>query len=125
MPNVSLAPAKEAVRVTPVEMATFPAATENVVEVEPCGTVTVEGMLAPAGDALKLMVAPPLPAAEVSATVHVEPTVGLIIIGLHEKPFKLGACPMVTVPLLVKVDKGVPVALADVPLISCTWEDVL
>ena len=124
-PNVSVLPAKDAVKVTGVGVVTLPAATGNVTEVKPSGTVTVEGMLASTGDEVKLMVAPPLPAAEVSATVQVAPTVGLTAVGLHEKPFKLGPFEIVTVPLLVKVDKGVLVMLAEVLFVSWTREEVL
>ena len=100
-PNVSVLPAKDAVKVTGVGVVTLPAATGNVAEVEPPGTVTVEGMLTSTGDEVKLMVAPPLPAAEVSATVHVAPMAGLTAVRLQEKPFKLGPFEIVTVPLLV------------------------
>ena len=123
-PNVSLAPAKDAVKVTEVGVVTLPAVTENVVEREPCGTVAVEGMPTSAGDAFKLMVAPPLPGAEVRATVQVDPTAGLTAVGLQENPFKLGVCAIVTVPLFSNVDKGVPVALADVALANWTREEV-
>ena len=58
-PNVSLTPAREAVKATGVGVATLPAVTGNVVEVEPSGTVTVVDMLTSAGSELKLMVAPP------------------------------------------------------------------
>ncbi len=123
-PKVSLAPPKDAVKVTGVAVATLPAVTGKVVAVEPFGTVAVDGMLTSVGDELKLIVAPPFPGAEVSATVHVEPTVGLTATGLQVKPFKLGPCTIVTVPLPVKVDNGVPVALAEVPFVSWTSEDV-
>ncbi len=123
-PKVSLEPPNEAVSVTGVGVVTLPAVTGKVVEVAPCGTVTVGEMLTSAGDELRLMVAPPLPGAVVSATEQVDPADGLIEIGLQVKPFKLGVCRMVTVPLLVNVDNGVPVALADVPFMSWTEEEV-
>ena len=75
-------------------------------------------MLRSAGDELRLMVAPPFPGAEVSATEQVDPADGLIEAGLQVNPFKMGVCRIVTVPLLVNVDKSVPVVLADVPFIS-------
>ena len=48
-PNVSLTPANVAVSVTNVGSVTVPALTVNVAEVAPCGIVTVDGKLAPAG----------------------------------------------------------------------------
>ena len=62
----------EAVNVTRVALVTLPAATVNVTEVEPCGTVTLEGM--PAAVALELdndTTTPPVPAADVRVTVPV------------------------------------------------------
>jgi hypothetical protein len=76
------------------------AVTENVIDVAPCGTVTAEGRLTSAGEELTLTVAPPLPAAEVRATVQVDAVEGVIDTGLHEKPFSPGVCTMVTVPPL-------------------------
>jgi hypothetical protein len=58
-PNVSLMPARDAVKVTGVGVATPPAVTGNVVDVENCGTVTVVDMLTSMGNALRLMVVPP------------------------------------------------------------------
>ena len=49
IPNVSLTPANVAVSVTNVGSVTVPALTVNVAEVAPCGIVTVDGKLAPAG----------------------------------------------------------------------------
>ena len=57
---------------TDVAVVTLPALTENVADVEPCGTVTDEGT--PAAAALELAsetTAPPLPAADVRVTVPV------------------------------------------------------
>jgi len=48
------------------------------------------GTFATVGDALNAMVAPPLNAAEVSATVHVDPAVVVSDVGLHESPLKAG-----------------------------------
>ena len=72
--------------------------TGNVVEVDPAAIVTLAGILAPAGEELKPMVAPPVNAADVSAIVHVEPAVGLIVMGLQLNPFSAGDR-IVTVPL--------------------------
>ena len=95
-PNVSLMPARDAVKVTGVGVATLPAVTGKVVEVEPCGTVTVVDMLTSVGDELRLTVVPPFPAARVSATVQVDPADGLTDAGLQEKPCKAGVCRIVT-----------------------------
>lgn len=108
---------------TGVELLTFPAVTENVVEVEPLGTVTDDGTFAPAGDEVKVIVAPALGAADVRLTVQVDPPDGLIEAGLHEKPFKLGAR-MVTVPPVAEVDREVPVESAIITLESWTEDDV-
>lgn len=124
-PNVSLTPPRDAVKVTGVGVVTLPAVTGNVVEVEPCGTVTVDCIVTSVGDELRLIVVPPLPAAKVNCTVHVVPADGLTDVGLQEKPFKLGVCTIVTVPLLVEVESAVAVVLADIPLVSWTTEEVL
>jgi len=97
-PNISVAPPRDAVKVTGVGVATLPAVTGKVVEVEPCGTVTVVDMLTSVGAALRLMVVPPLPAARVNATVQVDPPDGLTDVGLQEKPFRLGVCIVPTEP---------------------------
>jgi len=95
-----------------------PAVTENVADVEPCGTVTVAGTFAPAGDELSETVAPPLGAAEVSETVQVDPTDGVSEVGLQEKPLKLEVWRMVIVPPFTDVGIGAPLASADMPLVS-------
>ena len=98
--------------------------TGNVVDVAPCGTVMVEGTVATAGDALSEMVAPPLRAADVRATVQVDPADGVTDIGLHEKPFNFGVWTIVTLPPLVEVEIFVPTASTAMPLVSWTDEDV-
>ena len=90
---------------TAVALVTLPALTENVEDVEPWGTVTVEGMLTSAGDELRLIVAPPLPASDVRATVQVDPTAGLTVIGVHEKPLRAGPCTIVTTPPLPEMGR--------------------
>ncbi len=62
----------DAVKVTGIELLTIPVATVNIVEVDPCGIVTLEGMLAAAVlELLSDTMAPPLPAAAVRVTVPV------------------------------------------------------
>ena len=73
---------------TGVDVLTVPAVAEKVVVVDPCGTVTEAGMFATAGEALSVTVAPPLGAADESATVQVDPADGVSDIGLHEMPLK-------------------------------------
>jgi hypothetical protein len=101
-----------------------PAVTENVAEVEPCGIVTVAGTFARAGEALSAIVAPPLSAAEVSATVQVDPAGGVSDVGLHDKPLKTGVWRIVTVPPLAEVDIPAPAESAEKPSVSWTDEDV-
>jgi len=67
-----------------------PAVTAKVAEVEPCGIVTLAGTVAAAGDALSAIVAPPLSAADVSATTQDDPADGVRDVGLHEKLLKAG-----------------------------------
>ncbi len=79
--NVLLRPKYEAVNVTDVVVLTVPAVTVNVLEVWPCGTVTVTGT--PAAAVLELesdTAAPPLPAAVVRLTVPVaEPPLAMVL----------------------------------------------
>jgi hypothetical protein len=110
--------------VTAVAEVTLPAVTENVVEVEPCGTVTVEGMLTSMGDELRFIVAPPLPGAEVSAMVQVDPAAGLTASGVHEKPLRAGVGTIVTTPLLLEMGSIVAPAPTAISLMSWTCEDV-
>jgi hypothetical protein len=65
--------------------------TGKVAEVEPSGTVTVAGIVTKAGDALSAIVAPPLNAADVSATVQVDPADGVSDAGLHDRLLRTGA----------------------------------
>jgi hypothetical protein len=101
---------------------TVPAVTGNVVEVDPCGIVTEAGTFTAAEDALTATVVL-LSAAEVSATVQVEPTEGVKEVGVHVIPLKTGVCRIVTVPPLTAVGIAAPVELADRPFVSWTDED--
>lgn len=98
------------------------AVTENVVEAEPWGIVTVDGIVTSAGDELRLMVAPPLPAAAVSATVQVDPVAGLTATGVHEKPLRPGM--IVTTPPLPEIGRVVAPVPAAISLVNWTSEDV-
>ena len=70
----------EAVIVTVVAVETVPAVTEKVVVVEPCATVTLAGIVSPAGELDKLTSTPPDPAALVRVTVPVaEPPLAIVL----------------------------------------------
>jgi hypothetical protein len=103
---------------------TVPAVAEKVVEVDPCGIVTEAGTFAAAEEELRPMVAPPLRADEVSATVQVDPTDGVSVVGLHEILLKAGVWRIVTVPPVAEVGIPVPVEAADKPLVSWTDDEV-
>jgi len=107
-----------------VAVVTLPAVAAKVVEVEPCGTVTVAGTLAAAEDALMSTTAPPLSAPDVSVTVQVDPTDGVNDVGLQERLLKAGVCKMVTVPPLAVVDTGAPAESAETVFVNWTDEDV-
>lgn len=109
---------------TGVVVATVFAVTEKVVDVAPCGTVTVEAMLTSAGDEFRLIVVPPLPAAEVRSTVQVDTIGGVINIGLQEKPFSPGAWTIVTVPPLADAEIAAADGFAAAGLKICTAEEV-
>jgi hypothetical protein len=74
----------------------------KVVELLPWATVTSDGTMAAPDDEI-VIPEPPLGAADVSATVQVEPVDGLIVSGLQENPFKPGVCWIVTVLPLVAI----------------------
>lgn len=97
--------------------------TENVVEEDPAGTVTFAGIIAPEGDPLKPMVAPPVGAVEDKVTVHVEPAEGDTVVGLQARLLKAGVCWIVTVPALTDVEIEVPLESADIPLVRVTGEE--
>ena len=109
---------------TGVAEPTVPAVTEKVADVWPCATVTEAGTFAPAGDELRLTVAPPLAAAVVSETEQVEPVDGLMFIGLQVRPFKAGVWTMVTVLPLAEVAMADPIVSADIPAVTTTDEEV-
>jgi hypothetical protein len=109
--------------VTDVAVVTVPAVTGNVAEVEPCGTVTLAGTLATNGDALRPIVAPPLGAADVRATVHVEPADGERLVGVQERLLNSAVCSNVTVPPLTVVAIAPPAKSADTPFVNWTVEE--
>jgi hypothetical protein len=69
-------------------------------------------------------IVPPLGAAEVSATVQVDPAEGVSDVGLHEMPLKTGVWRIVTVLPLTEVGIEAPVEPADRPLVSWTDDEV-
>ena len=93
-PNTTVAPgyaAVEAVRLARVELVTLPAVTVNVVEVEPWGTVTLEGTVAAVVLELESdTTTPPVPAADVRLTVPVPDLPLTIVLGLTEILLKAG-----------------------------------
>jgi hypothetical protein len=103
-------------------LVTAVADTGNVAELDPCGTVTVAGTLATAGDALMAMTSPPPVAAEESVTVQVDPADSVRNTGLHEIPLNRGVWRIVTVPPLAEVDIPAPAESAETPLVSWTGE---
>ena len=65
---------------TAVAVDTVPPVTANVAVVAPCATVTLAGIVSPAGELDKLTTAPPDPAAFVSVTVPVaEPPLAIVL----------------------------------------------
>lgn len=107
---------------TKVGVVTPPAVTEKVVEVEPCGIVMVDGIATSAGDEPRLMAAPPLPAAAVSATVQVDPVDGFTASGVHEKPLRAGT--IVTTPPLLAIARDVAPVAAPTSLANWSGEEV-
>jgi hypothetical protein len=89
-----------------------------VTVVEPCGTVTGVVKFTSAGDALIVIAAPPLRAAEVNLAVQVDPAAGVSDAGLQDKLLKTGTCSMVTVPPLTDVGIAAPVESADTPFVN-------
>jgi hypothetical protein len=88
--------------VTDIAVVTVPVITENVVDVEPCGTVTDAGILAAAELELKSDTsAPPDPAAKVRLTVAVPDWPPTIVVGLIERLLSAGAGSTVTPTVLV------------------------
>ena len=122
-PNVSLAPAYDAFKVTGVGLVTVPALTVNVAELAPCATVTLDGSLAPAGEELRATVAPPLGAADVKATVQVAVEGGVMDTELHENPFRPSWI-IVTVPPVLDTDTDEAAALAPSSFVSCIDDEV-
>ena len=84
-PKLVLTPEYEAVKVAPIEELTVPAVTVNVAEVEPAGTVTLDGT--PTAVVLELAsetTTPPVRAAAVRVTVPVPIWPLTIVLGLTE-----------------------------------------
>lgn len=104
---------------------TVPAVTAKVAEVWPCDTVTVEGTLASAGEALMPIVAPPLKAGEVNDTEQVAPDEGLTVVGLQVRLLSPGFCRIVTVPPVTEVAMVPPIVSAANPPANCSDEEVL
>ncbi len=88
--NVDFAPEYDALKVTTVDVLTVPAVAENVADVAPCGTVTLVGTVAEAGEAVIAMDAPPVPAAPVSETVQVDVADCAMDSGLQVRLFRTG-----------------------------------
>jgi hypothetical protein len=74
-----------------VEVLTVPSVTEKVAVVAPVATVAVAGTFTRAGDALSVIVAPGLNAADVSVTLQIAPAEGLSDAGLHDTLLRAGA----------------------------------
>lgn len=87
-PKPSFTPPYEAVNSTSVEVATLPAVPLNVPEVPPCGIVIDDGTVTSDGEATRDIVAPPLGAAIVRATVHEKPESAVTDVEVQENPFK-------------------------------------
>jgi hypothetical protein len=85
--------------VTEVEALTVPVVTENVAEVEPCGTVTDAGTLAAVEFELDSdTTTPPEPAAEVRLTVPVPAWPLTIVLGLTETLLSIGGGGLTVIP---------------------------
>src|SRR5260370_36848436 len=82
-PNVSLTPRYEAVKVSGVGTDTVGAVMLNGLAVVPGGIVRVDGKFAPAGDELRVIVAPEAGAGAVSATRQLDEPCEVIVAGLH------------------------------------------
>ena len=98
-PNVLLTPEYEAVKVAAVEEVTVPAFTVNVADVEPCGTVTLEGTLAAVALELESDTdTPPVPAAAVRLTVPIPDWPLTIVLGLTETLLRAAASGLTVTP---------------------------
>ena len=98
-PVVLLTPESEAVNTMAVEAVTLPPFTENVAEVEPCGTVTVEGTGTAVVFELPIdTTAPDEPAEPVSATVTVAVCPLEIVPGATVIPLKPAATGLMVKP---------------------------
>lgn len=122
-PVVTFAPEYVALIVTGVDAVTVPAAVKENVAVDwPAKTVTLEGIVAPAGDELSVTVAA-LKAADESVTLQVVPADGDTDVALHVRLLRLGVCSIVTVPLVVDIGIDTPWASAAELPVSWMVED--
>ncbi len=85
-------------------------------EAEPCGTVTLDGNVASAGDELSPTETPPLEAAPNNVTVQVVVVGGVSDTALHVNPFKPFA--IVIVPAVAEIGSAAAVASAALPVVS-------
>jgi hypothetical protein len=65
-------------------------ATVNVAEFEPCGIVTVDGIVTSGADADKAIEAPPLGVSDDNCSVQVELIGGATVVGRQENPLRVG-----------------------------------
>jgi hypothetical protein len=120
--NVSLTPPYETVKVTGGTLVIADALAENVIEIDPCGIVMLAGTLTPPEEAAIEMRAPPLFAADVSATVQSADAGVTSDIGLQVNPFRAGGLmPMFAPTVAVVID--IPAKSAADPLASWTAEE--
>jgi hypothetical protein len=121
MPNVSLMPEYDAVKVTGVLSVTVPPLTANVVEAAPCGIATLAGTVALVEDERRSIATPAPGAADVKATLQVAVDGGVIDTESHQNPFRLSG-KIVTVPPVVETGSDEPVASA-APLWASSSDD--
>jgi hypothetical protein len=82
-----------------VELVTLPAVTVNVVEVDPWGTVTLEGTVAAMVLELESDTStPPVPAADVRLTVPLPDLPLTMVLGLTEIPLSAGGGGLTVTP---------------------------
>jgi hypothetical protein len=121
--DVWLTPAKVAVTVTGVNVVTIPAVIENVVELDPCGIVTLGGTFRAGAEDAREINAPPLLAAAVRATLQTADACEASDIGLQNSPFNAGGVMPIVDPT-VEVANDIPTASAADPCESWTSEEL-